>query len=106
MYSEVSVSCIFNYEEFEKQIRKLKDSYNSQSPYPYALFDGLFDDKALNEVDGEVDAGNFNSDDRKLDNIEVKLRSDFEDNEAVPDNTKEIFQVLNGGKFLNLVILQ
>ena len=67
------------------------------------MFDGLFDDKALNEVDGEVDAGNFNSDDRKLDNIEVKLRSDFEDNEAVPDNTKEIFQVLNGGKFLNLV---
>lgn len=97
------MSLIFDYNKFSELIKKFTTEYTKQSPYPFMYFDGLFDNALIAKVNSEIDDGNFELDERKIDNIEVKTRSDFEDNESIPPSSKVIFDVLNGGRFLNLV---
>jgi len=66
-------------------------------------FDGLFDEELINKINVEIESGEFDKDDRNIGGVEVKIRSDFEDNESIPPYSKKVFDVLNGGKFLNLV---
>lgn len=94
---------MFDYENFKSQVHEKKNSYNNESPFPYALFDGLFDDELLSLVNDEINLGNFHKDVRSIDKEEVKTRSDFEDNEDVPPMVRKVFDILNGGKFLNLI---
>lgn len=94
---------IFDYDKFSAKVDDLCQSYISASPYPFAYFDDLFDDAVLNEVNREIDQSNFQKDVRSIDGVEVKTRSDFEDNESLPPITRRVFQLINGGKFLNIV---
>lgn len=94
---------MFDYEGFSKQVKELSQDYNNKSPYPYAIFDGLFEDSFINEINREIDESKFSKDVRAIDGIEVKTRSDFEDNEALPEATKRAFELINGGKFLSIV---
>ena len=94
---------IFDYNTFKTSVASLCDSYNLQLPYPYAYFDGLFDEKVLDEVNNEIDQANFFKDVRAVDGVEVKTRSNFEDNESLPSFTRQVFELINGGKFLNIV---
>lgn len=94
---------IFDYETFEAQVNDFSDSYKQATPYPFAYFDGLFDDAILDAVNREIDKANFEKDVRSIDGVEVKTRSDFEDNESLPPVTRRIFELINGGKFLNIV---
>lgn len=94
---------IFDYESFLHDVESVASDYNDRFPYPYAYFDGLFDDKLLDSVNQEIDNAQFKKDTRSISDVEVKTRSDFEDNESLPESIREVFQVLNGGKFLNIV---
>lgn len=94
---------IFNYEKFLKQCVSHANEYREALPYPYAIFDGLFDEDVLNRVSEQVSQEKFYIDERALDGIEVKSRSDFADNEAIPGEIRKVFEVLNGGKFLEIV---
>lgn len=94
---------IFNYEKFTEKVSDDMDSFKSRSPYPFAYYDGLFDDHILKRVNEEIDCRDFEIDGRKIEGEEIKVRSDFEDNESLPEYTKKIFEVMNGGKFLNIV---
>jgi hypothetical protein len=93
----------FDYEKFESKVQEVCDSYNAQTPYPFAYFDGLFDEALLDEINREIDLANFEKDVRSIDGVEVKTRSDFEDNESLPPATRRVFELINGGKFLNIV---
>ena len=93
----------FNYEAFESKVEGVRESYNEQTPYPFAFFDGFFHDSLLDDVNREIDEANFAKDIRVIDGIEVKTRSNFDDNEALPPATREVFEVINGGKFLNII---
>jgi hypothetical protein len=97
------MNSIFDYELLETQINDESGLYLRRSPYPFTYFDGLFNQALIDEVNREIDDSNFKKDGRSIDGIEVKVRSNFEDNESLPPQTKKIFDVLNGGKFLNLV---
>lgn len=94
---------MFDYESFEAQVNDLSDSYSLAKPYPFAYFDGLFDDVVLDEINIEIDQANFEKDVRSIDGVEVKTRSDFDDNESLPPATRRVFELINGGKFLNIV---
>ena len=94
---------VFDYAEFEHRIEGLAASYQETGPFPYAILDGLFDDSVLDQINREIDESNFKKDSRAIDGVEVKVRSDFEDNEALQLVTRTVFEVRNGGKFLNLV---
>ena len=94
---------MFDYKNFKSQVHEKKNSYNNELPFPYALFDGLFDDELLSLVNDEINLGNFQKDVRSIDKEEVKTRSDFEDNEDLPPIVRKVFDILNGGKFLNLI---
>jgi hypothetical protein len=93
---------MFDYQRFEDDIKAKNQNYNERSPYPYAYFDGLFDDSLLDQVNNEIDQSSFAKDSREIEGEEVKIRSDFEDNEALPTAIKQVFEIINGGKFLNL----
>jgi len=94
---------IFDYSKFNDQVDLIASSYNSLSPYPYAIFDDLFNESIINEVNDEIDLAQFEIDERQIKGEEVKIRSNFEDNESLPAATRKIFELLNGGRFLNLV---
>jgi Rps23 Pro-64 3,4-dihydroxylase Tpa1-like proline 4-hydroxylase len=93
----------FDYEAFKRQAVERAETYSSASPYPYAMFDGLFDEDLLDKVNVEIDQSNFEKDVRSIDGVEVKTRSNFEDNEALPESTRQIFEIINGGRFLEIV---
>ena len=93
----------FDYTTFEAEVDNISSSYADRLPYPYAFFDGLFDDELLDRVNEEISAAQFERDVRSIDGVEVKTRSDFEDNESLPPSIKKVFEVINGGKFLTLV---
>jgi hypothetical protein len=93
----------FDYLKFAKQRESLREEYLLQKPYPYAIFDGLFSEELISAVNDEIDRTPFEIDERNISNIEVKKRSNFRDNEDVPKNVAQIFSVLNGGKFLELI---
>jgi len=97
------MSSVFDYKKFSELVEKFSTEYNMQKPYPFMYFDGLFDDSIIDKVNAEIDEGDFELDEREINNIEVKTRSNFEDNESIPCSSKAIFDVLNGGRFLNLV---
>lgn len=94
---------IFDYESFDNSVSEICNDYNSRTPYPFAYFDGLFDEQLINDINEEIDSREFALDDRDISDVEVKIRSDFLDNEAVPPASKKVFDVLNGGKFLDIV---
>ena len=94
---------LFNYEKFTKEVKKLSSDYLLKFPYPYAVIDNLFDDKILDLVNEEVELADFEVDSRVDKNVQVKIRSDFADNEALPQVTKSVFDVINGGKFLKIL---
>lgn len=94
---------LFNYEKFEKLVQESKNVYNTRLPFPYAIFDGFFDDKILDEINLEIEEANFKEDKRSIEGVEVKTRSDFEDNESLPPKTRLIFEIINGGRFLNII---
>ena len=93
----------FDYSRFENEVDSIKADYNNRHPFPYAYFDGLFDDDVLEQVNNEISQAQFEKDVRSIDDIEVKIRSNFEDNESLPDSIRKVFEVINGGKFLNIV---
>jgi len=94
---------IFDYEKFEKLVGIEAKSYNDKFPYPFAIFDDLFDDLELKRVNKEIEEANYKLDSRNIEGEEVKTRSDFEDNESLPDTISKVFSVINGGKFLNIL---
>ena len=94
---------IFNYEKFLESVDKEFISYSKASPYPFAYFDDLFDDDLLDEVNNDIDQVNFEKDIRSITGVEVKTRSNFEDNESLPPATRRVLELINGGKFLNIV---
>lgn len=94
---------LIKYAELSREIEAMHGAYNRAYPYPFAIFDGLFADSALAEVNREIDESAFIKDARDISGVEIKTRSNFEDNEAVPPATRKLFEVLNGGKFLSLV---
>jgi len=94
---------LFNYQEFHRQVVARASAYMDATPYPYAIFDGLFDEETLNSINSEIEESKFEIDSRDIDGEEVKKRSNFEDNESVPQFTRKIFEILNGGRFLNSV---
>lgn len=97
------MSSVFDYKKFSEFVNVAVSEYAKQTPYPFMYFDELFDDKLIDKVNAEIDNAEFALDTREIDGVEVKTRSDFEDNESIPPSSKVIFDVLNGGKFLNLV---
>lgn len=94
---------IFDYSKFDDQVNHIAPGYNNLKPYPYAIFDDLFNNSIIREVNEEIDLAQFEIDERQIKGEEVKIRSDFEDNESLPAATRKIFELLNGGRFLNLV---
>jgi Rps23 Pro-64 3,4-dihydroxylase Tpa1-like proline 4-hydroxylase len=95
----------FDYEQFSCMVKDVADLYNKKFPYPFMYFDDLFDNELMDKVNLEIDKNVFVKDEREINNIEIKTRSDFEDNESIPPYSKLVFDVLNGGKFLGLVSL-
>ncbi|MDD7805846.1 MAG: 2OG-Fe(II) oxygenase [Endozoicomonas sp. (ex Botrylloides leachii)] len=93
----------FDYKKFSSEIEQIQNDYLDRQPFPYAFFDGLFDNELLDRVNSEIDQSYFSKDVRSIDGVEVKTRSDFEDNESLPDSIRTVFEIVNGGKFLNLV---
>ena len=94
---------MFNYEHFEEMVEQTIKSYREARPYPFCVLDGLFDQKGIDAVNLEIDKVKFKTDVRSIEGQEIKTRSDFEDNESLPPKTKQIFDVLNGGKFLKVL---
>lgn len=94
---------MFDYEKFEFQVKNVMDEYVHRKPFPFAYFDGLFESNIIDKLNDEIDKGDFNKDVRAIDGEEVKVRSNFEDNESLPPTTRKVFEVLNGGKFLKIV---
>ena len=93
----------FDYKLFENLVKNKISSYEHLNPYPYAIFDDLFDDLLIDKVNLEVDQSEFEVDTRNISDEEVKTRSDFTDDTSVPEALKQVFEIINGGKFLNLV---
>jgi Rps23 Pro-64 3,4-dihydroxylase Tpa1-like proline 4-hydroxylase len=88
---------MFDYKKFDI---KTSGNYQDRHPFPYAYFDGLFNAEILKKVNKEIDEPNFELDRRDDDGIQIKVRSDYADNESLSPNIKEVFQVINGGKFM------
>lgn len=93
----------FNYKKFNKLVDNESKMYLEKTPYPFAIFDDLFDENLLSNVNKEINESSYSKDVRTISGIEVKTRSDFEDNESLPENIKTVFEIINGGKFLNIV---
>lgn len=94
---------MFDYDRFENLVSGMVESYASSYPYPYAFFDGLFDEALLDDINSEIDQADFEKDIRSIEGVEVKTRSNFNDNESLPPATRRLFELINGGKFLNIV---
>lgn len=94
---------VFNYSRFEKLVEEEVANYQRAHPYPFGYFDGLFEERVLDDVIKEIRERNFHLDSRKDEGIQVKVRSAFADNEELPPACRECFQILNGGKFMNLL---
>jgi hypothetical protein len=92
---------IFDYTLLDSLIDQ--EAYLGNSPYPFALFDDLFDDSILKEAINEIGDKNFPMDLRNIPSEEVKGRSAFESIEQIPEAVFRIFSVLNGGRFLDAV---
>jgi hypothetical protein len=94
---------IFNYSKFNTQVESIKNSYLKRKPYPFAYFDGLFNNQILNEINQEIDLSDFKKDTRSINDEEIKTRSDFKDNESLPPTIRKVFEIFNGGCFLSIV---
>ena len=99
----MSNKLVFDYQEFERQVEKVSAEYGSRSPFSYAYFDGMFSNELINSVNAEIDLAKFEKDVREIDGIEVKTRSCFEDNELLPNSIRKVFEVINGGRLLNII---
>ena len=93
----------FDYKKFDNLVDFESKVYLKKMPYPYAIFDNLFDEDLLKNVNKEIDQSSYTKDVRKISGIEVKTRSDFEDNESLPRYIRTVFEILNGGKFLKII---
>jgi len=93
----------FDYQKFSEIVNASSNKYQEQFPYPFMYFDGLFDSNLIDDINKEIDVGDFKLDEREIDSVEIKTRSDFSDNESIPKYSKIIFEILNGGKFLEIV---
>ena len=94
---------IFDYEKFQTWVNENNKEYSSSYPYPHGYIDNLFDEGHLDLVQQEITERDFKLDERDDDKIQVKTRSDFEDNESLPPAIKACFDVLNGGKFMTML---
>jgi hypothetical protein len=95
------MNAVFDYKGFESKVAKISSEYQSVLPFPHAILDDLFDECLIDKINDEIDRKAFKIDKRSIIGEEVKVRSDFEDNESLPPEAKKVFDVLNGGKFLN-----
>ena len=93
----------FDYQKFSEIVNASSNKYQEQFPYPFMYLDDLFDSNLIDDINKEIDVGDFKLDDREIDSVEIKTRSDFSDNESIPKYSKIIFEILNGGKFLEIV---
>jgi hypothetical protein len=93
---------VFDYNCFNKDIL-LNANYSKRTLFPYACFDGLFDEDILNKINEEINLEQINKNTRNIEGEEVTIRSDFEDNESLPPNIKKVFDVINGGCFLTML---
>lgn len=89
---------IFNYDKFEALSKN--SNYLNAFPFPFIFFDDLFDNGKLDQVNTEIENGEFKKDIRNISGEEIKTRSDFKNIEDIPQNMFEVFSVLNGGRFL------
>jgi len=63
---------LFDYEKFKAQIKEFSSSYNEEKPFPFAVFDGLFDETVLDQVNEEINNCTFEKDVRAIEGVEVK----------------------------------
>ena len=82
----------FDYKKFDNLVDFESKVYLKKMPYPYAIFDNLFDEDLLSNVNKEIDQSSYSKDVRKISGIEVKTRSDFEDNESLPEVYENCFR--------------
>ena len=89
---------IFNYKRFDDLIDS--PNYLKAYPFPFMIFDDLFDVTKLDQINEEILTSDFKKDIRNIAGEEVKTRSDFKNFDDIPQNMFDIFSVMNGGKFL------
>jgi hypothetical protein len=93
----------FDYQKFSQHVEASKRDYNERAPFPYDCIDGLFDESLLKKVNVEIDESKFKKDVRSIKGVEVKTRSDFAGSDDLPNSIRNVFETLNGARFLTLL---
>lgn len=88
-----------NLEKFD--LEKLAQQFAQERPFPHVVLDDFVKADILQAVYEEFDRENFDTwDKRDQERIQVKWRSNWQDDIDVPPTTLRLIQYLNSGRFL------
>jgi Rps23 Pro-64 3,4-dihydroxylase Tpa1-like proline 4-hydroxylase len=80
---------------------KLHSEFVAAEPFPHIVLDDFLQHEILDDVIEDFDNENFdNWDKRDHDKIQIKWRSNWQNDSDVPHNTLSLIQFLNSGQFL------
>lgn len=91
-----------DYVNFSKwNIEAQASIFQSAMPFNYIVIDDFLNQNIIEEIATEFNNQNFETwDKRDHDKIQIKWRSDWKDDNEVPDNTFKLIQYFNSGNFL------
>ena len=90
----MSLNEVSDYQRFEKNVSKKKDTYLLANPYGFAIFGDFFEEDFLCSLNQEIYCRGFALDVRAIPDEEVKFRSKFRDDAFLPTHLKQLFDVL------------
>ena len=81
--------------------KELSEEFINAKPFPHIVLDNFLTDDILQKVLKEFDSENFDDwDKRDHSKIQIKWRSNWQDDSDVPTHTLSLIQFLNSGQFL------
>lgn len=85
-------------------VDSLSNKFQSSEPFNHIYLDNFFNEKLLNNVLYELDHSDFDKwDKRDHKSVQIKWRSDWKNDEDVPEYTFDLVQYLNSGNFLRFL---
>jgi Rps23 Pro-64 3,4-dihydroxylase Tpa1-like proline 4-hydroxylase len=88
--------------DFSKwNLEKQASQFQSATPFNYIVIDDFLNQSILKDILNDFDNQDFSTwDKRNHDKIQIKWRSDWKDDNDVPENTRNLIQYFNSGNFL------
>jgi len=95
---------MLDWDSLESQSETLFDKFNNASPFSHISLDNYFNEDYLDMLIKEFDATDWSKQDVRNDQgIQVKLRSNWEDDNEIPPTAFKFISLLNSGNFLRVL---